>query len=301
MIIHEKPALQTRAFSQYEALYWEAGPNRTVICRLCPHQCRIQLGKAGLCRVRVNQDGRLVAAAYGRVTSMALDPIEKKPLFDYFPGSQILSVGSYGCNFRCRFCQNWAISQQEAPWRKITPDVLIDLAKKEVAHGNIGLAYTYNEPMVHYEYVRDCARKAREADLKNVLVTNGYINPEPLESLLPWIDAMNIDLKGWQPSFYKTYCGGTLEPVLETIRMAIPRCHVELTTLLIPGLNDADEDIESMAKWIASIDSHTIWHLTRHHPDYQMPEPPPIRVERMKDLAKTARRYVDRVVLGNIL
>lgn len=285
---------------EHEAEYWQPAGQERVTCLLCPHRCVIAKGKAGICRVRVNHNGRLVAMAYGKVTSLALDPIEKKPLHDFHRGSKILSVGSFGCNFRCSFCQNWQISQQEAPWRLILPDELAAQAVRELPFGNIGLAFTYNEPLINYEYVRDCARLAHRENLKNVLVTNGSINPEPLEALLPWIDAMNIDLKAWQPSFYRQICHGALEPVLESIRLSAGRCHLELTTLLIPGLNDAESDLEAMTAWIASIDPQIILHLTRHHPDYLMPEPQPISAERMQTLARIARRHLKTVVLGNI-
>ena len=242
----------------------------------------------------------MIAESYGRPVAMQIDPIEKKPLSRYYPGHTILSVGSYGCNFRCAFCQNWSISQQEAAWRLIDPDTLADLARREQVHGNIGVAYTYNEPLVNYEYVLDCARQVRRLNLKNVLVTNGSINPEPLAGLLPIIDALNIDLKAWDPRFYRETCRGELAPVLETIRMAAACSHVELTTLLIPGQNDSEEAIQAMADWIAALDPAIVWHLSRHHPDYQMADPPPISPERMQKLAQMARRQLKHVVLGNI-
>lgn len=285
---------------EHEADYWQPAGRGQVICLLCPHRCVMAKGKAGICRVRVNHNGRLVAMAYGKITSLALDPIEKKPLHNFYRGSRILSVGSFGCNFRCSFCQNWQISQQDAPWQLILPDELVAQAVRERPYGNIGLAFTYNEPLINYEYVRDCARLAHRENLKNVLVTNGSINSEPLEALLPWIDAMNIDLKAWQPSFYRQICHGALEPVLETIRLSARRCHLELTTLLIPGLNDDESDLEAMTAWIASIDPDIILHLTRHHPDYLMPEPQPISVERLQALAQIARHHLKTVVLGNI-
>ena len=282
--------------------YWQPldGQPMSVLCLLCPHLCRIAPGHAGICRVRVNRGGKLFADAYAKVTSLALDPIEKKPLHDFLRGSKIFSVGSYGCNFRCGYCQNWQISQQEAAWQRIDPEELIALAEEEKQHGNIGVAYTYNEPLINYEYVLDCARLAHAAHLKNVLVTNGSINSEPFQTLLPYIDAMNIDLKSWQDSFYKHFCGGARDPVLETIRSAARCSHVELTLLLIPGLNDHERDLASLAEWVASQDPMIVLHLTRHHPDYLMPRPPPITVERMKILADVARKHLHTVVLGNI-
>ncbi len=282
------------------ARYWSSKPDGSLVCRLCPKGCVLRPGQTGLCRVRTNVGGTLYADAYGKITSIALDPIEKKPLSRFFPGRFILSVGSYGCNFRCAFCQNWAISQQESPWRQIEPEDLAALARQEQSRGNIGVAYTYNEPLVNIEYVLDCAREVRRSNLKNVLVTNGSINPEPLAELLPWIDALNIDLKAWDPRFYREICRGELNPVLETIRTAAAVCHVELTTLLIPGKNDSEEDILAMAAWIAERDPEIVWHLSRHHPDYLMTTPPPIRPERMQALAELARRHLKYVVLGNV-
>ncbi|MDW7656251.1 MAG: AmmeMemoRadiSam system radical SAM enzyme [Bacillota bacterium] len=287
-------------FSEREADYWQPADQGRVACLLCPHYCLIAEGQAGICRVRVNRNGRLIATAYGKITSLALDPIEKKPLHGFFRGSRILSVGSFGCNFKCDFCQNWSISQKNAPWHLILPEDLVSRAVQERRSGNIGLAFTYNEPFINYEYVMDCARLARKEGLKNVLVTNGSINPEPLDALLPWIDAMNIDLKSWQSSFYQQICHGKREPVLETIRLAARRCHVEITTLLIPGMNDAESDLDALASWIATIDPTIILHLTRYHPDYLMSEPKPITVERLRQLAQIAGRHLETVILGNI-
>jgi len=271
-----------------------------VVCTLCPHRCRIRPESRGICQVRLNLAGRLVAESYGRITALALDPVEKKPLYRFHPGSMILSAGSYGCNFRCGFCQNWSISQEKAPSRLIMPETLVDLAEQARAQGNIGLAFTYNEPLVGFEYVLDTARLARKLGLVNVLVTNGSINPEPMDELLPWIDAMNIDLKAWQPDFYKRICHGSLQPVLDTIARCAARCHVEVTTLLIPGLNDQDEAVSSMADWLASIRTDIPLHLTRHHPDYRMTDQQPISRQRLLDLVKLASRSLHYVYAGNL-
>lgn len=284
----------------HPASYWQPLDVRVVVCTLCPHHCRIQPGSRGICNVRLNLEGRLIAESYGQITSLALDPIEKKPLYRFHPGSMILSAGSYGCNFRCGFCQNWSISQEKAPSRLIQPEMLVNLARKAADQGNIGLAYTYNEPLVGFEYVYDTARLARQNGLVNVLVTNGSINPEPMSDLLPWIDAMNIDLKSWQPSFYGKVCHGGLQPVLDTIAQCAPRCHVEVTTLLIPGLNDQDEDVISMAKWLASIRTDIPLHLTRHHPDYQMNDQQPISRMRLLHLVELARQSLLYVYPGNL-
>ena len=186
-------------------------------------------------RARRNIGGRLMAWSYGKITSLALDPIEKKPLKFFFPGSKILSAGSFGCNFHCDFCQNWSISQQEAPYRQLAPNELAATAVQMKLQDNIGLAYTYNEPLVNFEFVLDCARLIRAASLKNVLVSNGFADPEPFAELLPWIDAMNIDLKSWGADFYKTICGGDVDTVKRNITAAAASCHVEVTTLLISG------------------------------------------------------------------
>jgi len=277
----------------------------SVRCELCPNRCVIGDGRAGLCRVRKNRGGTLYADSWGIVASLALDPIEKKPLVGFHPGSFILSVGGYGCNLSCKFCQNHQISQVDPPDKigedqLYSPERLRDEAVSLVSSGNIGLAFTYNEPFISWEYVRDCAVLIREAGLKNVLVTNGYVNPEPLEEILPLIDAMNIDLKSFSGSFYRTVCGGTLEPVLATIAASIPRCHVEITTLVIPGLNSTPAEIGSLAAWLASIDPSVILHLNRHHPDYRMMSPEPIPRDELFALADVARRYLQNVHCGNV-
>lgn len=285
---------------EHEALFYEPLPDQAVWCHLCPHQCRIKAGQGGLCLGRVNHEGRLIAESYGRITAIALDPIEKKPLRRFYPGSTILSVGSYGCNLRCSFCQNWQISQAQADWQPILPDELVAMALALRQRDNIGLAFTYNEPLITYEYVLDCCRAARAAGLKTVLVTNGFINPEPMRDLLPWVDAMNIDLKAFQPDFYRRICRGDLTAVQTIIALCAPACHVEITTLLIPGLNDSEHEIEALAAWLAAAAPQVTLHLTRHHPDYRMPEPPPISLARMRHLAEIASRHLPDVLLGNV-
>jgi pyruvate formate lyase activating enzyme len=282
-----------------EALYWQPLPDKLTECRLCPHRCRIKPGQSGRCRARKNIAGRLIAWNYGKVTSLSLDPIEKKPLNRFFPGSMILSAGSFGCNFHCDFCQNWTIAQQVAPHRLLLPGEMAEMARQMVVEGNIGLAYTYNEPLVGFEFVLDCARLIRKAGLKNVLVTNGYIESEPLTEMLPWIDAMNIDLKAWDNNFYKTICGGEADVVRRTIAQAAAVCHVEITTLLLPGLNDSEEDIRAIAGWLASIDPDITLHLNRHHPDYRMAEPAPISRQRLQRLAELAEIDLKDVLTGN--
>lgn len=283
-----------------EAQYYECRPGCQVECQLCPHYCRISLGQSGRCLGRVNVGGRLFADSYGQITSIALDPIEKKPLRRFFPGSTILSVGSYGCNLHCDFCQNWEIAQRKAASEYYAPEELVELGLAERCNGNIGLAFTYNEPLITFEYVKDTCLLARAAGLKTVLVTNGMINPDPLKELLPLVDALNIDLKAFRPLFYHKICHGELETVKRTIQLAAQVSHVELTTLLIPGLNDDETEIEEAAQWIASIDRLIPYHLTRHHPACRMPEPGPISRERLEHLATIARRHLSDVGLGNV-
>lgn len=273
----------------------------TAICPICPHFCRLNVGDTGLCRARRNENGSVIAINYGRVTSLALDPIEKKPLYHFFPGSHILSVGSFGCNLRCPFCQNHEISaagEGDIPARHIAPDELASLAAELVPQGNIGAAYTYNEPLVGYEYVRDCSAAVRERGLKNVLVTAGYINPGPLEDLLPLIDAMNIDLKCFTEDGYKKL-GGGLETVLGTIRAAARLCHVEVTTLIVPGLNDSEDEIRSLSSWLAGLDPAIPYHLSRFFPRYKMSGALPTPVATVRRLAGVASEKLRHVYCGN--
>ena len=221
-----------------------------MICELCFHHCDLFEGQTGLCRARVCRDGAVVPLSYGKLTSLALDPIEKKPLRRFHPGSLILSVGSFGCNLRCPFCQNHEISmvgEGELEMAELSPEALADKALELRHCGNIGVAYTYNEPLVGYEYVRDCAALIHERGMVNVLVTNGTIEDAPWRALLPLIDAVNIDLKGFTPEWYKRL-GGDLETVKCSIRLAAEQCHVEVTTLLIPGENDSVEEVRALAR-----------------------------------------------------
>ena len=281
-----------------EALFWETAEDGRVKCFLCPHNCLISEGKSGFCRQRKNVKGKLYTLNYGRVSSYGVDPIEKKPLYHFYPGSLIFSIGTLGCNFRCRFCQNWQIAQvEDGPAVEITPERAIELARS--FKGNIGIAYTYSEPLIWYEYVLETARLAKEKGLKNVLVTNGFVNEKPLKDLLPYIDAMNIDVKGFTREFYKEYIKGDLSPVIETVERASKECHVEITTLLIPGLNDSEEDIRALSRWLGSLKRDIPLHLTRYFPNYKM-DLPPTPVETMKKAREIAAAELDYVYLGNI-
>lgn len=273
----------------------------SVTCELCFHHCRLEEGQTGFCKARVCRNGAVVPLNYGKLTSLALDPIEKKPLRRFHPGSLILSAGSFGCNLRCPFCQNHEISmfgEAEIQTVKVSPEQLAAKASELRAQGNIGVAYTYNEPLVGYEYVRDCAGLVHELGMINVLVTNGTIEEAPWRQLLPLIDAVNIDLKGFTPAWYRRL-GGDLETVKQSIALAAERCHVEVTTLLVPGENDSVEEIRALAQWLASVSRSIPLHLSRFFPRYKMTDRPPTPVERVYRLAEAAREYLSYVYTGN--
>ncbi|WP_457942744.1 AmmeMemoRadiSam system radical SAM enzyme [Caproiciproducens sp. LBM24188] len=275
---------------------------KEAVCEICPHRCRIAEGKTGFCGARRNQNGTIVCESYGQLTSIALDPIEKKPLRRFCPGSKVLSVGSYGCSFRCPFCQNCSISMASsdtADTVEVTPELLVGRALELVPCGNIGLAYTYNEPTVSYEFVLDCAKLCQENGLNNILVTNGYINEEPLLRLLPYLDAANIDLKGFTQAFYRELCGD-LEEVKRTIRLAAKQCHVEVTTLVIPEKNDSTEEMRTLSRWLASIDPEIPLHITRFFPMFHMTDRPPTPPDTIFRLAAVARESLHYVYEGNL-
>lgn len=283
----------------HRAEYWHLEGDGSIRCELCPHACRLTDDRSGLCRVRRAQGGALSAIGYGQLSSMHVDPIEKKPLYHFYPGSQILSIGGWGCNFRCGFCQNWSISQQVLDeGTEVRPEALVAEARRT---GSVGIAYTYNEPCIAFEYVRDCARLAREAGLVNVIVTNGFISPEPAESLLKWVDAANIDVKSMQESFYHEQCGGSLAPVLAFACQAqAAGCHVEVTNLVIPGLNDDDEAFRALSEWMKkSLGRGVPLHLSGYYPQYKMDRPatPSVALEHAHDLC---RAHLDHVYIGNV-
>jgi pyruvate formate lyase activating enzyme len=280
-----------------ETLYWEPAETGRVHCLLCPNDCRIVEGKSGVCGVRENRGGKLELPRYGAISSIAVDPIEKKPLYHFHPGSRILSVGFVGCSFRCGFCQNWHISQStDVDTKYVGPEELVKLAARE---RSFAIAYTYSEPLVHFEYVLDASKLARKAGLKNVLVTNGYLNPKPADELLPFVDAANVDLKAWDPEFYRRETGGKLEEVKRFIRKAAGRIHLEVTTLVIPTKNDDPAQIEGIAGFIASLDPGIPLHLSAYHPQhkYTLPPTPPDTVRR---LAEVARKRLRHVYVGNL-
>ncbi|MGI6129370.1 MAG: AmmeMemoRadiSam system radical SAM enzyme [bacterium] len=281
------------------ALYWESLSEDKVKCHLCPHDCLISPGHAGICRMRVNKEGTLYAANYARVSSIALDPIEKKPLYHFHPGKDILSLGTVGCNLKCSFCQNYSISQEDAPTRELPPEQAVRLAKEQ-GPDCIGLAYTYSEPLMWYEYVLDTATLAKRAGLQNVLVTNGYIRLDPLKELLPVIHALNIDVKSFSDDFYQQLCRGRLDPVLKTVEAAVlAGCHVELTTLIIPGHNDSPTEIKSLSSFIADISPTIPLHLSRYFPQYKLnlPPTPLVTLEQAQIISREKLNYV---YIGNV-
>ena len=270
-------------------------------CELCFHRCELDEGQTGLCRARGCQSGRIIPLNYGKLTSLALDPIEKKPLRRFRPGSLILSVGNFGCNLRCPFCQNHEISMAgdgEIQTVELSPEQLAARAAELIPQGNIGVAHTYNEPLIGYEYVRDCAALIHERGLVNVLVTNGTIEEAPWRELLPFIDAANIDLKGFTAAWYRKL-DGDLDTVKRSIAIAAAQCHVEVTTLLVPGENDSVEEIRELARWLAGIDPDIPLHLSRFFPRYRMTDRSPTPVERVYRLADEARAYLTYVYTGN--
>jgi pyruvate formate lyase activating enzyme len=283
-------------------ILWEKhGNDGRLRCLLCPHMCVINEGKTGICGVRENDGNTINLVTYGLISGLGIDPVEKKPLYHFYPGRMILSVGSYGCNLKCDFCQNYHISQnvdKEGSYR-LSPEELVSKAK--MAHGNIGIAYTYNEPVIWFEYVVECAKLAASSGLKNVMVTNGYINREPLADLIEVTDAFNIDLKAFDNGFYRRLTGATLSPVLDAIRdVAASGRHLELTTLILPGLNDSDDSMRHEAEWIATNAGRKVpLHLSRYFPMYRRntPSTPSETILRLKEVAS---EFLDFVYTGNL-
>jgi pyruvate formate lyase activating enzyme len=279
-----------------EALYYEAAEHIT--CLLCPHQCVIPRDKTGLCLVRRHHEGKLVAENYGKVTSASFDPIEKKPLYHYYPSRPVFSIGTMGCNMKCSFCQNHTISQETGRYfDHLSPEETGELA---VSKNSVGCAFTYSEPMVWYEYLLDAAPLVRAKGGKNILVTNGFINGKPLERLLPYIDAMNIDLKSFKDTTYKRMLGGGLEPVKKAIEAALKNgVHVEITTLLVTGMNDVMTELEDMADYLASLNPLIPWHLSRYFPSYHY-DRPATSSSFMKEVLTMAREKLHYTYGGNI-
>ncbi|MBR3251809.1 MAG: AmmeMemoRadiSam system radical SAM enzyme [Erysipelotrichaceae bacterium] len=277
------------------------------LCEVCFRHCDIPEGKLGFCKGRICEDGKVKAFNYGKVTSIALDPIEKKPLKKFYPGSKILSVGSFGCNLRCPFCQNYEISWSDGVEylakraRDIGPEELLSIAMLYKDKGNIGVAYTYNEPLIGYEYVLDCAKLVHENGMKNVLVTNGMCELSVLEKIVPYFDAMNIDLKSFDDGFYENLLKGNRDQVLKFIEEANNHCHIELTTLIIPNENDSIEHIRKLSSWISSLDNgaEIPLHISRFFPCFKMTDKDPTKVSKVYELAEIAREKLNYVYTGN--
>lgn len=278
-------------------------------CEICPRTCRISEGQKGACGARINKNSVIIPVYYGKVSALALDPIEKKPLYEFHPGTKILSAGSLGCNLICPFCQNHDISQlgDYNPERfrtyDLSPDELVSLAMDHRQEGNIGIAFTYNEPLINWEYLRDTAQLAKAAGLYTVLVSNGSASLGILEEILPFIDAMNIDLKGFRQDIYDIF-SGNLETVKTFIERAVQKAHVEVTSLIVPGLNDSKEDMEAQTDWIYDLcvkNGKSIpLHLTRFFPRYKMQDRPPTDIGLIRELKAVACKKLKSVYLGNI-
>jgi pyruvate formate lyase activating enzyme len=284
--------------NEREALYYERLAGSKVRCRLCPHLCGIPDGGSGKCKLRVNRGGTLLALSYGRTVAVNVDPIEKKPLYHFHPGSVILSVGPNGCTLTCDNCQNWHISQEASATRYLSPEELVALAGRG---GSIGAAFTYTEPLLWFEYLKDAAPMLRAKGLVAVLVTNGFLNEEPASEIAPLIDAFNVDLKGIRDDFYRDVCGGRVEPVKRFIEIAAAVSHVEVTNLVIPGLNDSDEDFTALADWLAGVSPEIPLHFSRFFPQYRMTDRAPTPAATLERAFAIARARLRYVYVGNIL
>lgn len=276
------------------AEYWKQAQKNAVRCQLCPHSCLIHEGQSGKCGARVMMDGELKAMTYGLVLAANVDPIEKKPLYHFMPGEGVFSIGTCGCNFACEFCQNWSLARQSPPaGERISPERVVESAKES---GSKALAFTYNEPLVGFEFVRDCSALANRAGLATVLVTNGFVSEAPAVEILPLINALNIDIKSMDDAFYKKYCHGALAPVLRFAVQAMENgCHVEITNLVIPGLNDSNSLFEELSGWIAEeLGPETPLHLSAYRPEYKMtiPATPADTLLNACEICRTNLKYV---------
>jgi pyruvate formate lyase activating enzyme len=274
--------------------------DRYIECRLCPHRCKIAEGKTGICGVRKNTGDKVELTTYSVISGHALDPVEKKPLYHFFPGHNILSIGSYGCNMRCDFCQNWQISQNHQSEFRVNTSIdrLLDEASR--AEKNIGIAFTYNEPVIWFEFMRDTALRFKEKGFFTAMVSNGYVSREPLNEITGFIDAFNIDLKAFNDSFYKKLTGADLDNVKETLRFIAEKGkHLEITTLIIPGKNDSADEMENQAKWIAGELGEDIpLHISRYFPMYKRQDPVTPQ-STLDTLLETASAHLKYVYLGN--
>lgn len=285
-----------------EAMHYIKKKDKIVQCRLCPWKCVIKEWQRGFCGVRENQEGKLIALVYGRPVSVAVDPIEKKPLFHFLPGSSVFSIGTVGCNLRCKHCQNWQISQEkEIMGESLTPKEVVE---KAVENGCSGISYTYNEPTIFFEYVYDTAKLARKKRLRNTMVTNGYINEEPFKQLYQYIDGVNVDLKGFSEEFYTSVTGAHLQPVLDTIkRVSKSKTWMEITNLIIPTKNDDFDKIKEMCEWIVeNVGKDVPLHFSRFYPYYKLNSLPPTPVDTLIKARNIAMKVgINYVYIGNIL
>ncbi|OJF76879.1 MAG: AmmeMemoRadiSam system radical SAM enzyme [Treponema sp. CETP13] len=290
----------------------------TIVCGLCPHLCQLKLGKTGFCGVRKNIDGKVVSLDYGHISAINMDPIEKKPLYHFHPGTQILSIGSFGCNLTCKHCQNHTIAQGDFSWlgqiekkdttqqfldasNFVLPEKLVNKLDEPQFNTSLGIAYTYNEPIVWYEYMCDCAALVHKKGKLNVMVSNGYINKDPLQQLFPLIDAFSIDLKAFSDDFYTQVSGGHLQPVLDTLELiAHSDKHLEIEYLVIPGLNDDVKEFNNMLNWyVTHLGRQVPLHVNRYFPQYKM-HLPPTPIETLEKLADQASAVLDYVHVGNV-
>lgn len=288
-----------------EAMLYHPGEGQKVECFLCAHRCVIAPGKFGVCGVRENRDGKLITHVYGKVIAAHIDPIEKKPLYHFLPGSTSFSIATVGCNFRCPFCQNWQISQVTKEDRgfedgySLLPEEIVRQAR---ARGCQSISYTYTEPTIFFEYAFDTARLAKQEELANVFVTNGYMTEEALQTIRPYLDAANVDLKAFREEAYKKVCGARLEPVLDSIRrMKEFGIWVEVTTLVVPDLNDTEEELRAIARFIAGVSPDIPWHVSRFHPDYKYTDARPTPVATLKKaLSLGLEAGLRYVYIGNV-
>jgi len=284
-----------------EAMFYQKLEGNKVRCNLCYHQCIISPGKRGICKVRENKDGALYSVVYGKVVASNVDPIEKKPLFHFYPGSTAYSIATVGCNFHCLHCQNWEISQVKSGivGKEITPDSVV---KNAINNRCQSIAYTYTEPTIFYEYAYDVAKIAHGKGLKNLFITNGYISREALREISSYLDAANIDLKSMSDGFYRKVCGAKLQPVLDNIKLYYHLgMRVEVTTLIIPGYNDDSDELKRIAEFIIDIDAGIPWHVTGFYPAYKFTDIPPTPRETLRKAVEIGRKAgLEYVYPGNV-
>ncbi|MFA6281440.1 MAG: AmmeMemoRadiSam system radical SAM enzyme [Candidatus Omnitrophota bacterium] len=288
-----------------EALFYTKNPDTSVDCFLCSHHCHVKDGSYGICAVRLNREGVLYSLNYGKVVALNIDPIEKKPLYHFLPGSKSYSIACVGCNFQCGFCQNWQISQGKIAKEmslfeyRLSPQRIVEEA---ISNGCPSISYTYTEPTIYFEFARDTAKLAKEKGLRNVFVTNGYMSKESLAEIKPYLDAANVDLKSFREDFYKKICKASLRPVLDNIvLMKKLNIWLEITTLIIPGQNDSKEELTDIVEFIAKLDKNIPWHISAFHPEFEFNELPPTPVKTLDFAFNLAKeKGIKYVYLGNV-